>query len=213
MKPVSSRQSDEPVDRNTPRAYDEILLQAVRHARAGLNVEENFRLIDGQLRPRLFGYFRANFFSTEDAEDLVQKTLTQVYLGMGQLEHEEKFMGWLFAIARNVRITAIKRQQHENHYVADGVELAEQVADPQQADWALNQQLEEERLAAVGTAIDQLPAQQRQCLLLRVREELSYEDIAETLRLSVNTVRNHLAEAKKNLRRMLVAQFEGDIAI
>jgi DNA-directed RNA polymerase specialized sigma24 family protein len=50
-------------------------------------------------------------------------------------------------------------------------------------------------------------------LLLRVREELSYDEIAEMLRLSVNTVRNHLAEARKNLRRMLKTEFEEDMGL
>ncbi len=45
--------------------------------------------------------------------------------------------------------------------------------------------------------------QQRQCLLLRISQELSYEEIAGMLRLSVNTVRIHLAGAKKRLRQAL----------
>jgi RNA polymerase sigma-70 factor (ECF subfamily) len=60
-----------------------------------------------------------------------------------------------------------------------------------------------ERLRAVDSAIEALPPQQRQCLLLRAVEELSYEEIAATLRLSVHTVRNHLAQARQSLRRQL----------
>jgi len=44
--------------------------------------------------------------------------------------------------------------------------------------------------------------------MLRVRDELSYEEIASTLRLRRNTVRNHIAEAKRNLRRVLAADSE-----
>jgi RNA polymerase sigma factor (sigma-70 family) len=45
-----------------------------------------------------------------------------------------------------------------------------------------------------------LPSRQRQCLTLRVRDELSYAEIAELLRLDALTVRNHIAQAKKSLR-------------
>jgi RNA polymerase sigma factor (sigma-70 family) len=48
-----------------------------------------------------------------------------------------------------------------------------------------------------------LPSRQRQCLLLRVREEMSYQEIAAVLRLSPLTVRNHIAQAKESLRRIV----------
>ncbi len=68
--------------------------------------------------------------------------------------------------------------------------------------------IEAERAAAVARAIGELPARQRECLLLRIREELTYEEIAETLRLSPLTVRNHLAQAKESLRRSIFREKE-----
>jgi RNA polymerase sigma factor (sigma-70 family) len=184
----------------------EVLLQAVRKLRSGDEVEDGFRVIEKQLGRRLLGYFQAHSFSPEDSQDLVQKTLVRVYLGIRQLESEERFMSWLFVIARNVRCTAIGQHQRERRLVAGGVELAEGCADPRPLDSMHESQLEEGRLIAVNAAIDDLPSQQRQCLLLRVRDELSYEEIAQTLRLSVNTVRNHLAAAKKRLRHEFGSQ-------
>ena len=188
---------------------DPAVLQAVQKLRAGVDVDESFARIEGWLRPRLTGYFRAHYFSPEDTEDLVQKTFARVYLGVRQLEREDKFLAWLFVIARNVRCTAVGEQQRDRQMVAGGIELAEDIADPTPASWSADQQLDQQRLEAVRAAIDALPAQQRQCLLLRVRDELPYTEIAAVLRLSVNTVRNHLAEAKKNLRRELRSEVEG----
>jgi RNA polymerase sigma-70 factor (ECF subfamily) len=192
---------------------DETLLQAVRQVRAGIEVEEGFRMIDRQLRPRLLRYFRANSFSEDDAEDLVQKTLTRVYLNVEQLEQEERFLGWLFAIVRNVRSTALIERQREGRWIREDLEHAKEVPDPRSSGEPDDRRLDERRLEAVETAIEELPPQQRQCLLLRVRDEMSYEEIAETLRLSVNTVRNHLAEAKKTLKRKLAADFAEEIAV
>jgi RNA polymerase sigma-70 factor (ECF subfamily) len=209
-KPQAHRVEQPAVDRSA-LMVDAALLQAVRQVRAGLEVEAGFRIIDAHLRPRLLNYFRSHFFSSEDAKDLVQKTLARVYLGVQQLEQEEKFLTWLFVIARNVRLTAAEQCQRESRLMAGGIELAQELPDPQSARWSHDRQLEEDRLEAVQTAIEKLPAQQRQCLLLRVRDELSYEEIAKTLRLSVNTVRNHLAQAKKNLQERLKTELEGEV--
>lgn len=192
---------------------DPAVLQAVQKLRAGVDVDESFARIEGWLRPRLTGYFRAHYFSPEDAADLVQSTFARVYLGVRQLEREEKFLAWVFVIARNVRFTAAAEQQRQRQMVAGGIELAEEIADPRPASWSHDQQLDQRRLDAVRAAIGTLPAQQRQCLLLRVRDDLPYTEIAGLLRLSVNTVRNHLAEAKKNLRRTLSEQQEGAVEL
>jgi len=177
------------------------LLQAVRQLRDGVLVEESFRVISAELSSRLFGYFRKRNFSSEDAEDLVQKTLTRVYTGIKGLNRDESFFGWLFAIARNLHLTAIEEQQRENRLLAGGIELADGLADWGASGWSPEKHEQEQLVAKLLQAVERLPVQQRQCLLLRVRDEMSYGDIAETLRLSVNTVRNHLAEAKKSLQR------------
>jgi RNA polymerase sigma-70 factor (ECF subfamily) len=209
MKRLSMRENvEQEREQSSACMLDPAVLEAVQKLRAGIDVDESFARIEGWLRPRLIGYFRAHYFSPEDADDLVQKTFARVYLGVRQLEREEKFLAWLFVIARNVRFTAVGEQQRERQMVAGGIELAEEIADPRPASWSNDQQLDQQRLEAVRTAIEALPAQQRQCLLLRVRDELPYTEIAAVLRLSVNTVRNHLAEAKKNLRRVLSAEIE-----
>lgn len=205
MKSYSGQQSDEPlIDDHSSSSVNEALLKAVGQARAGVEVEENFRIIATWLSPRLLSYFRRHYFSHEGAEDLVQTTLMRVYKNIGQLEQAEKFLAWLFKIARNVRCTAIGRQLHEMRFLAGGLELAEELPDPKPASWSPDRKIEEEeRLKRMWAAIESLPPRQRQCFLLKERDEMSYEEIAETLQLSVNTVRNHLAEARKSLRRTL----------
>jgi RNA polymerase sigma-70 factor (ECF subfamily) len=207
MKQHSPRQSAEPLTGDcSSLAINEEILQAVREVLTGIRVEDNFRIIALRLSPRLLSYFRAYLSSREEAEDLVQKTLTRVFLGIKQLKEEQKFLGWLFTIARNVRRTAAEQQQRERRLMAGGIELVEELADPRPSAWSHDQELDERRMDAVWAAIEKLPAQQRQCLLLQMRDELSYEEIAETLRLSVNTVRNHLAGAKKSLRRVVKSE-------
>ena len=210
MKQLSMRRNPEQ-DREQSAAFmlDPAVLQAVQKLQAGVDIDESFARIEGWFGPRLTGYFRAHYFSPEDTADLVQRTFARVYLGIKQLEQGEKFLAWLFVIARNVKCTAVEQQQRERQTMAGGMELVENVPDPRPASWLVDQELDQKRIEAVRAAIEELPAQQRQCLLLRVRDELPYSEIAALLRLSVNTVRNHLAEAKKNLRRSLRTEIEG----
>jgi RNA polymerase sigma-70 factor (ECF subfamily) len=205
MKSYSGQQSEQPLtDDHTSSSANETLLKAVVQARAGVDVEENFRIIAAWLSPRLLSYFRKHYFSHEAAEDLVQTTLMRVYKNIGQLEQAEKFLAWLFKIARNVRCAAIGKQLYEMRYLAGDLEQAEELPDTKPASRSPDRKIEEEeRLKRMWAAIESLPPRQRQCFLLKERDELSYEEIAETLQLSVNTVRNHLAEARKSLRRTL----------
>ena len=204
---MDGKHSAEPGSRED-LSVDDGLTEALHKARAGVDVEACFRAIDTRLRPRLLKYFRRHDYSREDAEDLVQTTLSRVYLGVRQLEQEERFLPWLFTIARNVRLTARER--------AAGVEVTgnegdcvERLADTRSSPDA--EVLETDLLGPLWRAIEELPEQQRQCVLLRVREEMPYDEIAATLCLSVHTVRNHLAQAKRSLRRILRYQPEGDL--
>ena len=190
-----------------PVTRQQALEDAVRRASAGFEGAGGFRSLEAQLAPRLLHYFRGRSFSTADAEDLVQCVLTRVWQGLPSLQQQEKFLPWLFTIARNVARSAHVRQRKERRWLAGGAELAEAVPDPR-SDGSFRERVKAERLALIHAAIDALPAQQRQCLLLRVREELSYEEISAVLRLSLNTVRNHLAAAKKNLRHRLEPELQ-----
>lgn len=186
------------MDRERPFVLDRDLLAAVRELRAGPDEKGALRTLDERLRPRLLRYFHEAPFTREDAEDLVQKTLLLVFQHVGDLEQEDRFVGWLFAIARNVKITESERRRAERRVVVRGADdVPEGRAPPGDG-------LErKERRAAIRSAIEGLPPRQRQCLLLRVRDELSYEEIADILRLNLFTVRNHIAEARKTLRRVL----------
>ena len=126
---------------------------------------------------------------------------------MTGLRELARFEPWLFTIARNVARSQGERRARdplgraEELADADGRgRLAAAGPDPE------SRLLASERVAFVEHAIRELPARQRQCLLLRVRQELSYEEIGALLALSAHTVRNHLAEARERLRQLLAAR-------
>jgi RNA polymerase sigma-70 factor (ECF subfamily) len=159
--------------------------------------------LDAALRPRLGAYFRASGVEGGRADDLVQEAMRRVFSNMAGLESVASFEGWVFTIARNLLRTHGGRSARDplakaGAIVEDGPEpLAASTPDPEAS------LLAEERVRHCERALRDLPARQRQCLLLQVRQELSYEEIASALNLSVHTVRNHLAQARATLRRAL----------
>lgn len=180
------------------------LVEGVRRLRAGESGAAE--ALDALLRPRLLGYFALGPWPRDEAQDLVQKALTLVYTSVQQLHDEERFVPWLFAIARNVRTTAAKSWWARNRREIGGLEFAGDPPSPCDAALREEEETHARRIVALREALAQLPPRQRQCLLLRVRDEMSYEEIAATFQLSVHTVRNHIAQAKESLRRRFAAR-------
>lgn len=158
--------------------------------------------IDRLLRPRLRRYFALGPWPSDEAEDLVQKALARVYLHVDQIQEPERFLGWLFAIARNVRISAQREWGARRRVEANPLDPEAENPAADRTEGIEDASIVRERWAAVERAILRLSSRQRQCLLLRLREEMSYDEIAEVLALSPRTVRNHIAQAKGNLRRL-----------
>ena len=179
---------------------DPDLVEAFRRLRDSEGGDGAVREFDRRLRPRLARYFRHGPWPADEATDLVQKTLVRVYAHVDQLQDPERFTGWLFAIARNVRRTAAAEWGARRAVETPAVETDTIAGRGRDAERAA---IDGERARTVARAIAGLPPRQRQCVLLRARAELSYEEIAEVLRLNPLTVRNHLAQARESLRRAL----------
>jgi len=177
----------------------------VRRIRSGVEREESARRLDSALRPRLSRYFQSLGFRKLETEDLVQEAMIRVFRHVGALREEDRFVPWLFVVARNVARTAVQRLSNERARHAAEVDLD---AIP---GGSLTERDGEarKRLAAVAEAMRHLPEQQRRCLVLVVRDELSYREVGDLLGLSPLTVRNHLAEARRRLRRMLEEEVSG----
>lgn len=179
---------------------DEALRRAVARARSDGD-EAAFLEIDTRLRSGLRRFFARGPWPADEAEDLVQKTLTRVFRNVGSLASVDAFLPWLFAIARNVRNSAAADGEARRRAEAGGLDLAGDPPDESPGARPEATAAARERIVALRRALEGLPARQRQCLLLCARDGLAYEEIATLLRLSVNTVRNHIAQARETLRR------------
>lgn len=135
-----------------------------------------------------------------DAEDISQEAFIRVYRAIGRYDERYRFYTWLHRITVNLCINQMKRQGRQRTVPLPGTEVeaeGQDVADPRSgpADEDLRRDLDQ--------ALTRLPGEQRAALVLRVKEELSYNDIAKTLGIPVGTVMSRLARARCRLRELL----------
>lgn len=132
-----------------------------------------------------------------DAEDVVQEAFLKAYRSRGRFRGEVDPRGWLKRIVVNAAIDVLRRRRAgpDEGPMADGV--ATDRPGPQAV------VSEAERAEAVRAAVDELPAHQREVLLLREFGGLTYREIAEQLGLPRGTVESRVIRARERLREVL----------
>jgi RNA polymerase sigma-70 factor, ECF subfamily len=138
-------------------------------------------------RDPIFGYFRRRIADPVRAEDLAQETFLALLKAASRYEQRALFRTYLYAIAMNVLSAERRRSAKER-----GTESAEPSVDGNQ-----------DNTLWVRRAVEQLDSAQREVLLLREYEQLSYEEIAGVLAVPVNTVRTRLFRARLAVKELL----------
>lgn len=151
--------------------------------------------------------FAWRLIGTHDAlDDIVQDSLIALYLNLDRISPAEHLRAYVFRIVRNRCYDLLRRQGRYEITSLDGPPeespfgYNDPPADdppPDEATHWLLLQLE------VQAAMDRLPEQQRQTLILYADEGLSYQEIAETMGCSIGTVKSRLFYAKQGLRKLL----------
>jgi len=175
---------------------------------AGPPREEDFRRLFDRYYPRVLHFFARRGFPPQDCQDLTQETFLGIYRGIGTFRRDARFETWLFTIATNAwrkRLrhgTAGKREGQEVPLEPEGTPPPDTAEPP-----ADEEMLRRERSRRLREAVEKLPEQMRRCLTLRVYQEMKYREIAALLRLSPETVKVHLFQARKRLREELGPYF------
>lgn len=163
-------------------------------------------------RTKLFQYSYAMCGQREDAEEVAQETLLEVFRKLHQLRQPERLKAWVFRIAKNACLMKRRRS-----VFAPAAELSLDELRPARsgqgepftldiADWSQlpdSELWERELHTVLERAIQDLPDIYRAVVLLRDVEELSTEDAAAVLDVSVDVVKTRLHRARLALRRAL----------
>jgi RNA polymerase sigma-70 factor (ECF subfamily) len=149
---------------------------------------EAFDELFARYRQTLYGYFRRRLSSAARAEELAQDTFLAVLRATARYEPRASVRSYLFGIAWNL-LSGERRKAGGGSWPDAAVETA--AADsPESAIW-------------VRQALARLDPEEREILMLREYEQLSYDEIAALLRVPVNTVRSRLFRARMALREFL----------
>ena len=155
-----------------------------------------FEELFGRYRTAIWGYFWRRLSDSARAEELAQEAFVAVLEGAGRYEQRALFRTYLYGIAFNL-LSAERRKRHNRPTEPLGdLNPAAAAANPDSELW-------------VKRALAQLEPSDREIVLLREYEQLSYAEIAELTGLSLNTVRTRLFRARLELRRLLMPEVEG----
>ena len=160
-----------------------LMLEFQRGSRAAF--EELF----ARYREPLYGFFRRRLASKDRAEDLTQETFLAVIRAVARYEPRAMVKTYLYGIA--LKLLAAERRKlsgNEAQIEPESEPSAELLSD--EALW-------------VRQALEKLEAGEREILMLREYEQLNYAEIADLLRLPVNTVRSRLFRARMALKSLL----------
>ncbi|WP_246686224.1 sigma-70 family RNA polymerase sigma factor [Methylobacterium sp. WL8] len=181
--------------------FDTRLGQVVLRLRAALLDAEAERQITKEfgdeliaLVPRLRRFARLRTGSEAEADDVVQATLMRAWEHRSQFQAGTNLVGWLFTILRNTHLNQRKRLRREVEDV-DGVFAGTLSAAPDQ----------EHRIALfeLQAALDALPAEQRETLMLATVDGLGYDEVGAILGCPVGTVKSRVSRARERLAATL----------
>jgi RNA polymerase sigma-70 factor, ECF subfamily len=144
-----------------------------------------------------------------EAEDLVQETYVRAIPAMGRLRADSNTKGWLLTILRNIWLNQLRKWRNAPQLIA--MELGEGVANSLIEPSKDSHDLYVSKLEAeqVRAAIQELPEDFREIILLREYEDLSYQEIASVLDCPIGTVMSRLGRARAKLRVLLFPTWKG----
>ena len=152
----------------------------------------------------LYGYALTLTRDQTEAEDLVQETYLRAVRAFGQLLPDSNLKSWLFVIMRNAWLNQLRHKRSGPRFVGldDEIETLEHLStkpaeDPHVVYLRKLEQWE------VRQAIESLPTQYREIVLLRDIEGFSYQQISGMLGCPAGTVMSRLGRAREKLRRLL----------
>ena len=159
-----------------------------RHARDSVSKHPGSEIVD--LIPALRAFARTFCRNVDDADDLAQETLAKGLSNLHQFSPGTNMKSWLFTIMRNTFYTRIKQSNREAPGAADCVAGRPTVGATQE--WSA-------RGLEVHNAIQRLPEQQREVMMLIGVLGMSYEETAEICNCAIGTVKSRLNRARLRL--------------
>ena len=146
----------------------------------------------------------------EDAEDAMQDAFLKAYAHLDGFQQDSRFYTWLVRIAANEALMRLRKRRPGQRSLDEPIEGESDLMPRELEDWRPNPEREyakAELQALLGEVIEKLEPEYRIVLVLRDIEELSTQEAADALGLSVTSVKSRLLRARLKLREKLSRHF------
>lgn len=167
-----------------------------------MDTPSNWRDEVVELIPALRAFAWSLSHNGSDADDLVQDTLIKAWTNKEKFEPGTNLRAWLFTILRNTYYTNVLRRRRE---VRDETgEYANGLRAPATQDWSI-------AMHALQEALQQLPDEHREALILVGAAGLSYEEAAEICGCALGTIKSRVNRARARLLKIMEADEASDV--
>lgn len=192
----------------TPATFDESEL--VSKAQAGDTAA--FAELVGRYQHKIYRLAKHITQNDEDAEDVLQDAFLKAYEHLDSFKGNSRFYTWIVRIAVNESLMKLRKRRGDRFVSLDEpLETGEETVKREIAVWDENpeqQYSQEEMRGILDEAVQSLKPDFRTVFLLRDIEELSTEETAETLGISIPAVKSRLLRARLALREKLTRKFK-----
>lgn len=154
-------------------------------------------LLYERYKKRLFGFFYQMNKDAGLSEDLVQNVFIRILKYKHTYTENSNFITWIFQIARNVNYDHFNKQKKQRTEDVDKVEFALEASDNAELDIEKS-----ERLAVLKVALDRLPVDKRELIVLSKFKELKYREVGEIIGCTEGNARIKVHRALNALKKV-----------
>lgn len=146
----------------------------------------------------------------EDVEDIAQEAFIKVYQSLSQYDFEGSFFSWLYKITMNLCVDEIRKRKVRKYLSLDFIteDNLEKSRKSKEHHTPSDEALREEKTEIIRGAINRLSKEYREAIILREYQDMTYNEIADTLQISLEAVKTRIFRARAELKKTLSNYFE-----
>jgi RNA polymerase sigma-70 factor (ECF subfamily) len=140
----------------------------------------------------------------DDAEDLAQEVIINMYKSIRNLKQADAFYAWMHRIITNLCFRALNRRKSEAGVVLNDIDKFDNILIEDKTEFLPDQYLQQKDVKRrIMDIVNKLPRKKREAVIMYYYDDMSYAEIAYALNVSVSTISTNLLRAKESIRKEL----------
>jgi RNA polymerase sigma-70 factor (ECF subfamily) len=176
-------------------------------ARSKTGDTESFNQLVKRWERPIFALAYRTLGREEDARDVTQETFLRAFRALGGFKGDAKFSSWLYRIALNLcRDWMRKDRRAPLVAIPEGIDVEQLATDREPTETIEDLAARAELTRGVAAAMEKLPAEQRQAIILKEYHGLTFQEIADLMKCPLSTVKTRVYQGLSTLRKQLGEQ-------